>query len=351
MITLHESNLWREIHEQPNCVRTCLEKNKDFLQEIAKDVKARNITTVVFAARGSSDHAAQVARYLFEVHCEMIVSISAPSVITCYDGNVNYHNTLVIGISQSGGAQDVAAVMKKSIEQGALCVSITNERNSLMAKIGHYSLNNECGEETSITAAKSYLTQLVLLSALTAYVSEDPTLLGTLEHVEDIISYALTLEDQVRKLLPMYRNCDHLLLFGRGLLYGLAQESELKIQETCYLDARSYAASDYQHGPIASTNTFTPAIFFIADKQSNKSISLLLQRMKDEHNVATTIITNDETIFLKGDNGILFQAKYDGLASVFVCAVISQMFACLLAISRGYNPDNPIGVSKHTVTI
>lgn len=351
MITLADSNLWREIHDQPDCVRVCLEKNKATLQMIAKEVKERNIKTVVFVARGSSDHAAQVARYLFETKCGMIASMSAPSVLTCYQGSIDYHNTLVIGISQSGGAKDVATIMERSIAQGALCVSITNERDSLMAGIGHYRINNECGEETSITAAKSYLTQLVLLCALSAYISNDTVLLNTIEQVEETVTYALSLEPQVRELLPIYRNSDHLLLFGRGLLYGLAQESELKIQETCYLDARSYAASDYQHGPIASTNTFVPAIFFIADHETNDSILLLLDRMKSEHRVYTTVISNDKAICAKADNCILFDSKYNGLSAVFVSAVVSQMFACLLAIERGYNPDNPVGVSKHTVTV
>ena len=42
----------------------------------------------------------------------MFVNIAAPSITTCYQGHVNYQNALVVGISQSGGAQDVYQVMK-----------------------------------------------------------------------------------------------------------------------------------------------------------------------------------------------------------------------------------------------
>lgn len=347
---LNTSNLWKEIHEQPACVETSLRKNEKHIKKIAQQVKKRKINTVVFAARGSSEHAAVVARYLFEHHCHMIASIALPSVITCYRGMPDYSHTLVIGISQSGGAKDVAAVMEHCMSQGGLCVSITNEHDSLMSKIGHIRINNECGPEISITAAKSYITQLVLLCQIAAVISEDAELSDAMSHAKQAIAYALTLENSVRAILPYYRNAQHMLLFGRGLLYGLAQESELKIQETCYLDARAYAASDYQHGPIASTNSFVPAIFFIADKNTNESIFHLAKRMKKEYHVGMTMITNDPEIAKLGDNAILFDERYDGLPAVFVCAVLSQMFACMLSFERGYQPDNPVGVSKHTVT-
>lgn len=351
MLNTEHSKLWKEIHEQPETIRSCLSINEPMIKEIAKEVKERNIKTVVFAARGSSDHAAQAARYLFETHCEMVASISAPSVITAYHGNIDYSNTLVIGISQSGGAQDVYEVMKACDEQGGLCVSLTNVRDSLMTKAGKYVMNNECGEETSITAAKSYITQLTVLTAIAAYISEDQELIEKLYHLADIVEEALSLEDQVRAIIPVYRNCEHMLLFGRGLLYGLAQEAELKIQETSYLDARSYASSDYRHGPIATSLRFVPAFFFIADEITNYCIVDLHKRLKHDSCIFSTIVTNNEEIAAMGDTSILLPKHDDGLYAVYACAVVSQMFSCLLSLSRGYNPDEPVGVSKHTVTI
>ena len=78
---------------------------------------------------------------------------------------------------------------------------------------------------------------------------------------------------------------------------------------------------------------------------------MLLGRLQKEHNVFTILVTNKKDIALKGNAAILFDGKYDGLSAVIICAVVSQMIACLLSISRGFNPDNPVGVSKHTVTV
>lgn len=351
MNSLNESKLWKEIHQQADCIDACLKKNTPILKEIANVVKQRQIKNIVFVARGSSDHAAQVAKYVFEMYTHFLTNIATPSIITCYNGKVNYKDSLVIGISQSGGARDVYEVMKKCINDGGICVSITNEPNCLMSTIGDYRLNNECGEETSITAAKSYITQLTILIALAAYISNEPKLVDLLPELSSIVKESYRLEDQVKAIIPLYRNTEHLLIFGRGLLYGLAQETELKIQETSYLDARCYAASDYQHGPIATALRFVPALFFIADTPTNESILLLHKRLKKEKHIFSTVISNQKEITDLGDSSILIPSDYDGLKAVFSCAVISQMFACLLSISRGYNPDSPDGVSKHTVTI
>lgn len=351
MSTLEESKLWLEIHQQPEAIRDSLRINRPILRDIAREVYHRQITTVVLVGRGSSDHANLVARFLFEIHTPMIVSIGAPSVITAYHGKVDYAKVLMIGVSQSGGAKDVFEMMDACHRQGGLVVSITNERDCLMNTTGSYQINNECGTETSITAAKSYMTQITLLSALVAEISGDEKLLAEIDRIADTVEDALGLQDQVEAIIPTFRDVPKIMLFGRGLLSALTMETELKIQETCYLDARAYASSDYRHGPIASTELFIPTIFFIADHQTDYCPLDLFARLKREYQIIACVVTNKPELVPDADFTIILPSLCDGLRAVFACAVISQMFACLLSIARGYDPDNPVGVSKNTVTI
>lgn len=351
MLDTSSSLLWREIHEQADVVETCLHKNREKIARVAELVRERAITNVVFAARGSSEHAAQVGRYVFETRAKMISTIAMPSTLTCYESAPNYAHTLVVGISQSGGARDVYEVMKACVNDGGVCVSITNEPGSLMSDIGDVRMNNECGPELSVTAAKSYMTQLALIVALAAEISDDEDLKAVLKDAPSIIRASYDLEDQVRAIVPAYRNCGKMMVFGRGLLFGLAHETELKVQETSYFDARCYAASDYQHGPIATAERFVPALFFIADRQTDASIVALLDRLHEERKIFATVVSNKPQVVAKGEQGISLPEEFDGVRAVFACAVVSQMFACLLSLSRGYDPDHPEGVSKHTVTV
>jgi len=351
MYTTEQSKMWKEIFEQPSAIRNSLQINVPLIKEIAREVETRNIKTVVLVGRGSSDHANMVARYLFETYCGMIVSISAPAVVTAYHGNVDYSNVLMIAVSQSGAARDIFEVMKECDRQGGLCVSITNNRGSLMTTAGKYALNNECGPETSITAAKSYLTQVTLLTAFAAQISGNTELLDALNDISEVTERALLLENQVRSAIPLFRNSEHMMIFGRGLLYALGMETELKVQETSYFDARCYASSDYRHGPIATAQRFVPTMFFIADKATDYCPIDLHNRLKRETAIFSLIVTNKPEIAKLGDISILLPEDMDGIRAVYAGAVVSQMFACLLSISRGYNPDEPVGVTKTTVTL
>lgn len=152
MIDTSSSVFWKEIFEQPQAVTACLSANRGICRQIAEEVKSRGIKTAVLVGRGSSDHANLVGRYLLEVKCGMVASISAPSVVTAYKAAPDYSNVLMIAVSQSGGAQDIYEVMKACDSQGGVCVSITNTEGSLMTKAGKYHINNHCGPEKSITA-------------------------------------------------------------------------------------------------------------------------------------------------------------------------------------------------------
>ena len=352
MIDTNTSIFWKEIHEQPQAVRSCLEANMQQLKTISEEVKTRNIKTVVFVGRGSSDHANLVGRYLFETHCGMVASICTPSVVTAYHGKVDYSNVLMIAVSQSGAARDIYEVMRQCDAQGGLCLSITNTEGSLMTTAGTYQINNHCGPENSITAGKSYMTQVTLLTALAACISEDPELLEVLDGLDGLLERSIqALESQTRDVVRFYRNTEHMILVGRGLMDALANEVELKIKETSYLDARTYGSADYRHGPFATAQRLTPYMFFMADSKTNYCAIDLLNRLRAERSIWCTVVSNDPELAALGDNSVLLPADCDGLRGVFAGAVFGQMFSCLCSLSRGYNPDSPDGVSKRTVTI
>ena len=352
MIDTSSSVFWKEIFEQPQAVAACLSANRGLCRQIAEEVKARGIKTAVLVGRGSSDHANLVGRYLLEAKCGMVASISAPSVVTAYKAAPDYSNVLMIAVSQSGGAQDIYEVMKACDAQGGLCVSVTNTEGSLMTKAGKYHIYNHCGPEKSITAGKSYLTQVTVLTALAAYISGDEELLRTLDEAPAIVEKALAvLEPQVRDVVRFYRETEHLILVGRGLMDALANEAELKIQETSYLDARCYGSADYRHGPIATAQRFVPYIFLLADGHTNYCGQALLERLKEEAGIWCTVVTNRPQLAALGDMSVLLPQEYDGIQAVFSGAVFAQMFACLCSLSRGFDPDNPKGVSKKTVTV
>ncbi len=79
----------REIGDQPEVARRVLVTAAEPVRQVAELVRQRRPAGLVIAARGSSDHAATYAKYLFEVRNRLPVSLAAPSVFTRARANVN----------------------------------------------------------------------------------------------------------------------------------------------------------------------------------------------------------------------------------------------------------------------
>lgn len=347
-----QSNMWREVHEQPEIMKKMIEINTPVVKKICEDVKAKGVNKVVLVGRGSSEHALMVGKYAFEVYTPMVASMSSPSVLTQYDGKVDLKDALTIGVSQCGEAKDVYTVLKKCQDEGGIAVSITNERECLLRSVGTHYINCECGKETSFTAAKSYMAQATILLMMVAYLSGNQELIEQIENSPKIISACLNdkVEAQIKVSIPLFRNSKEILILARGYGFAVAHETELKIMEASYTNAKAYSSCDYPHGPIATTNRFMPVIFFLADKQTDESTIQLMKKMQNDFKISCLVVTNKAEYKELGDTAVMLPEDAEGISGIFGLTVFSQLFACLLAISRGYNPDAPIGLSKTTVT-
>ena len=335
-----KSNMWREVHEQPEIIRHVIDVNLPIIENICKEVDNRNISKVLLVGRGSSEHALLVGKYAFEVYTDKLTSMAYPSTVTLLDGKVDLSDVLTIGVSQCGEAKDVYTVLERCQNQGGIAVSVTNEHECLMRNVG------------SFTAAKSYMSQAVITLLFAAVLSHDEKVLEQIKKAPDIIEQSLckNIEEQVKKSIPLFRNVQDILLLGRGFSYAVANETELKIMEASYTNAKEYSSCDYPHGPIATTKRFIPVIFFLTDEKTNDSTIKLVEKIKKDFSVSTLVVTNNEKYITMANEAVLLPKEAEGVAGVFGMVVFSQLFACLLSLARGYNPDEPIGLSKTTVT-
>jgi glucosamine--fructose-6-phosphate aminotransferase (isomerizing) len=91
-----------EIDEEPGALARTLERNSVEIEGLCRDIRGRNITTVMIAARGSSDNAGVYAKYLFQAFNRVPVAMATPSLYTFYHTPPRLSGTFVLGISQSG---------------------------------------------------------------------------------------------------------------------------------------------------------------------------------------------------------------------------------------------------------
>jgi glucosamine--fructose-6-phosphate aminotransferase (isomerizing) len=141
-----------EIAQQPAVIQRLLSEGQADTKAAAAVIRAFNPPFVCIAARGTSDHAAIYAQYLFGHALRLPVMLATPSLHTVYAQPADLSQALVIGISQSGKAEDVKAVLSDARRSGALTLAITNFDESPLAQAAELHLPLRAEREFSVAA-------------------------------------------------------------------------------------------------------------------------------------------------------------------------------------------------------
>src|SRR6266536_6525781 len=96
-----------DIAEQPEVFGRLLDDRAADITSVAAQIARWAPRHVVFSARGTSDHAALYAAYLTEIRLGVPAGLASPSAITVYGARPDLRDTLVVGVSQSGGSPDL----------------------------------------------------------------------------------------------------------------------------------------------------------------------------------------------------------------------------------------------------
>ena len=137
-------NLELEIREQPSILASVIGENEAVATEIVKAAKAKGVAGIYFAARGTSDHACIYAQYLFGILAGLPCTLGTPSVFTKYGAHIDLSKYLVVGVSQSGKAEDVLEVLKSAKADGAVTVAVTNDTEPYLLVEHHKRTQDRC---------------------------------------------------------------------------------------------------------------------------------------------------------------------------------------------------------------
>jgi glucosamine--fructose-6-phosphate aminotransferase (isomerizing) len=157
----------REIREIPLSTERLLAE-QDLVATVAHRIRQANSRVVVISGRGSSGNAGTFLRYLFETRAGLLVSTSAPSVVTTYRQSIDMRNAVFIVISQSGRSPDLVTGAQSARKSGALTIAIVNDVTSPVALACELTLPIGAGPERSVAATKSVVLSMVIAVQLIA---------------------------------------------------------------------------------------------------------------------------------------------------------------------------------------
>ena len=103
----------QEALQAPAVVAKQFQANEEIWEDLCRRLKKIEIPYVLTVARGSSDHAATFAKYLFETQLGLTTASAAPSVVTLYQSRQKLKNCLVLALSQSGESPDICEVLPR----------------------------------------------------------------------------------------------------------------------------------------------------------------------------------------------------------------------------------------------
>ncbi|HTO54630.1 MAG TPA: SIS domain-containing protein [Myxococcota bacterium] len=336
-----ESLLEREIFAQPTMLDRFCQLDGPRVIDLGARLGAHRPAGVLIAARGSSDHAAAYAKYLFGARLGVPVALAAPSLITLYERALALDRWIAIGISQSGASPDVIRVIEEARSQGCVTLAITDRLDSPLAAAAEHVVGLGLGGERAVAATASFTTSLLALAHLASgwRGEEDPEL----AQAAVLAERALTLAGDARKLAEHLAPHPACAIVGRGFGYPVALEWALKLKELAGVFAEPFSAADYRHGPIALAQTGAPVFAIELRGPAAPDVRRLAEDLR-ERGARIVRISSDS------DADLCLPKALEWLAPI-PAAIAGQLLAFWLARARGRDPDHPVGLRKVTKTL
>jgi glucosamine--fructose-6-phosphate aminotransferase (isomerizing) len=336
-----------EAGQSARVVRRQLKANQAVMEELGLLLRRMRPLAVVTIGRGSSDHAATFAQYLFETRLGVVTSSGAPSVSSLYNAAPDMGGMVCLAISQSGKSPDLLAAVERAKACGAFVIALVNDAASPLAELADRVAPLHAGRELSVAATKSYIGSLSAIVHLAAAWAEDQALLDALHGLPDLLEQAWALDWSAG--LEALRDVASLYTVGRGVGFGAALEIALKFKETCGLHAEAFSAAEVRHGPMALVGEGFPVLALAQNDQSRPGVDSLVEDF---------VARGARVLLARGGNGPEL-AGVERLPSLDAHPVLEPILYVqsayrmlnALSLARGFDPDRPPFLNKITETV
>ncbi|KAL6326879.1 hypothetical protein AAG906_012155 [Vitis piasezkii] len=352
----YEHYMQKEIHEQPEFVKSktvLLGGLKDHLKTI------RRSRRIVFIGCGTSYNAALAARPILEELSGIPVTMEVASDLLDRQGPIYREDTAVF-VSQSGETADTLHALEYALENGALCVGITNTVGSAIARNTHCGVHINAGCEIGVASTKAYTSQIVVMAMLALAIGDDTS--SSLGRRESIIDGLFDLPNKVREVLKLDQEMkdlaklliaeQSLLVFGRGYNYATALEGALKVKEVALMHSEGIIAGEMKHGPLALVDENLPIVVIATrDACFSKQQSVIQQLLARKGRLIMMCSKGDSAAVCPGGSCRVIEVpQVEDCLQPVINVVPLQLLAYHLTVLRGYNVDQPRNLAKSVTT-
>ncbi|NOZ79999.1 MAG: glutamine--fructose-6-phosphate transaminase (isomerizing) [Acidobacteria bacterium] len=355
----------KEIHEQPDAVRNTVlayldaERRGINIEGFGFDPhRLEKIRRVQLVACGTSWHACLVGKFYIERLARLPVDVDYASEYRYRDPLLG-HETLVIGVTQSGETADTLAAMELGRRAGAPLATVCNVRSSSAWRLAEARLLTQAGPEIGVASTKAFTTQLVAL-LLTALAlrrvrglddARDGELVAQLQRLPLALEEALGVPDELyRRGVDLITASADSLYLGRGMLYPIALEGALKLKEISYLHAEGYPGGEMKHGPIALVDDGFPVVAVAPRTPAREKLLGNLREVRARGAAILAVAEAGAAGLDELADLIVPVPDVDPLLQPLVTVVPLQLLAYNVAVELGLDVDQPRNLAK-SVTV
>ncbi|GAA0142227.1 transaminase [Lithospermum erythrorhizon] len=366
----YEHYMQKEIHEQPESLRTTMRgrlirggssKGKTVLLGGLKDhlKTIRRSRRIVFIGCGTSYNAALASRPIVEELSGIPVTLEIASDLVDRQGPI-YREDTAIFVSQSGETADTLLALDYALENGALCVGITNTVGSAIARNTHCGVHINAGCEIGVASTKAYTSQIVVMAMVALAIGADTisnqgrreAIVDGLIDLPNKVKEVLKLDEEMNDLAKQLISEQSLLVFGRGYNYATALEGALKVKEVSLMHSEGILAGEMKHGPLALVDENLP-IFVIATRDAcfSKQQSVIQQLHARKGRLIVMCTEGDvASVSVGGSCRVVEVPRVEDCLQPVINIVPLQLLAYHLTVLRGYNVDQPRNLAKSVTT-
>ena len=297
---------------------------------------------VTTAARGSSDHAASVFKYLMELGAGVPVASIGPSIASVYGRPLRLSGALHVTVSQSGQSPDLVKLQAAAKAGGALTLAVVNTPESPVAAAADLVIDLRAGPEQSVAATKTFIASAAALAAVVAAITGDDTLADALRRLPQALDAA---GDADPALVRVLAAAPSVFCVGRGPALGLASEAALKFKELAALHAEAFSLAEVMHGPLGLVRPGFPVLAFVPEDDALGLNRQALERLAAAGAEIATFASADVP-------GRVLAMSRTGAAPVDALAAMPSFYRLVhaVAVARGLDPETPQHLAKVTHT-
>ena len=362
----YELFMLKEIAEQPKAIADTLLGRIDAQGRVSLDElnlseqELKSIDKIIITACGTAYHSGLIAKYAIEHWTRIPCEVELASEFRYRDPILNA-NTLVIAISQSGETMDTLMALRYARLQGSKVLAICNSNGSTIPRESDGVIYTHAGPEIAVASTKAFLTQIVAMYLFAMYLAQvrgtgfgesSAEIALELASMSAKVDLVLDTSEAIHCLAQELADASSVLFIGRSVGFPVALEGALKLKELAYMHAEGFAAGELKHGPIALLEEGLPVFVVVPpkDHELHDKIVSNIQEVRARGAKTIVLAEEDDLSINEFAHHIIRLPKCLDLMQPLVATVPLQIFACEMAMVKGFDVDQPRNLAK-SVTV